>query len=217
MARGRAQTAVSRYQHVRQRYVQTIDTLNTEGQRQLAEKLGRLDAYLGGAAGSTVMSTAGNGSWSGGSGYPGPSASDGPGDALNGATAVGLCPIAGAPREFAELPLDIIDDEGGVTGPESFQKGYSPDDLAWAFQALHEVVAPAMAEGMGADYFADRDRVEGRMGCRSYADTYSGFFGGDAIRVSQRPDGRWEVENGRHRIWVARRMGLDAVPGWVRS
>jgi hypothetical protein len=124
----------------------------------------------------------------------------------------------GLPDGWAIVPLSAIDDsDSGVTGTESFGKGYSPGDLAWAFGALHEVVLPAMARGKAADYFQQRDQAEGRMGVRSYSDTYRGFFGADsAIKLDPRGDGTYTVGNGYHRIWVAKQMGLSSVPGWVK-
>ena len=112
------------------------------------------------------------------------------------------------------VPLASIDaSDSGVTGPESFGKGYSPDDLAWAFDALHEVVLPAVGHGLGAEYFQSRDQAEGLVGTRSYSDTYSGFFGDSAIKLESRGDGTYGVANGYHRVWVAQRLGLDSVPG----
>jgi hypothetical protein len=53
------------------------------------------------------------------------------------------------------------------------------------------------------------------MGTRSYSDTYSGFFGDDnAIRLAS-SGGRYNIENGYHRIWVARQMEMTHVPARV--
>ena len=46
--------------------------------------------------------------------------------------------------------------------------------------------------------------------------TYSGFFGDSAIKLSPRGDGRFGVENGFHRIWVARELGIQALPVRLR-
>ena len=119
------------------------------------------------------------------------------------------------PNGVQMIPLDLIDNGYGdpVTGPGDFGKGYTPEDLEWAFEALHEVVLPAVQAGKGADYFSERDRKAGLVGSRSYHDTYTGFFqGDDAITLNTAVGGRYTVGNGRHRIWVARKMGLTSIP-----
>jgi hypothetical protein len=123
---------------------------------------------------------------------------------------------AGIPKGYALVPLDLIDDAGSaVAGPGDFAKGYSPQDLEWAYRAFDEVVLPALQRGLGSDYFHDRDLREGRQGTRSYSDTFSGFFGDSAIKLDARSDGRFEVSNGYHRIWVARQCGRSAVPARI--
>ena len=123
---------------------------------------------------------------------------------------------AGAPAGFALVPLSLIDDsDSTVHGPEAFGKGYSPDDLAWAFSALHDVVLPAMAAGLGQDHFAELDQRFGFIGAHSYSDTYLNFFSlNDAIKLDQTPSG-YRVANGYHRIWIARRAGLREVPAYI--
>jgi hypothetical protein len=122
------------------------------------------------------------------------------------------------PEGWAMVPLSRIDtSKSGVTGPGDFTKGYSTQDLEWAYGALNEVVLPGLAEGRDPDYFAQLDAGEGRLGARSYSDTYQGFLGGDdTIKLDARPDGTYDVTNGYHRLWVAQRMGLSSVPARVR-
>ena len=119
------------------------------------------------------------------------------------------------PAGFVMVPVADIDSCDRQIGRGEFGKGYSPEDLTWAFTALDEVVLPAMAAGHGQDYFAERDRAEGRTGTRSYSDTYSGFFSKDhAIKFERRAEGKIGLGNGYHRVWVARQLGIREVPGW---
>ena len=192
-----AERARSRFQAPKARYVREASRLEGEGKRRLSAMSGDLERYLQAAsagAGVTSANLDKAGSNDGGTGSQ------------------------GMPDGWEDVPLAAVDDsDSGVTGAESFGKGYSPEDLTWAFGALHEVVLPAMARGKGLDYFRERDHAEGRIGSRSYADTYHGFFGkGSAIKLDRRADGRYGVGNGYHRIWVAKRMGLSSVPGWIR-
>lgn len=121
--------------------------------------------------------------------------------------------VAGAPG-IHDVDLQAIDSSDREIAPDAFNKGYSVEDLKWAFHALHEVVLPALASGLGEDYFRQRDAREARQGVRSYSDTFSGFLGGDAICLAPR-NGSYTVVNGYHRIWVAREMGLSRVPARV--
>jgi hypothetical protein len=143
-----------------------------------------------------------------------------------GAAAVGPRSAGSAAGSFApagvlgpveQVPLSSIDSsDSNVTGPASFEK-ISWADAQWSTDALSSVVAPGVSQGKGRDYFAQRDRQEGRSGVRSYASVYDGYFGSDrAIKLSQGSDGRLHVSNGYHRIWAAERAGLPSVPARVR-
>lgn len=193
-----AERAIREFHGPRARFRREVESHVTGGRRLLTLMAEDLAAYLAVASGGTAGVSLGGG---GGS----PTTADAPAS-------------SGLPDGWAMVPLAAIDVSGsGVTGPESFGKGYSPEDLTWAFEALHEVVLPAVGQGLGTDYFRSRDQAEGRMGTRSYADTYSGFFGRDnAIKLEPRGDGTYEVGNGYHRVWVAQRLGLDSVPGLIR-
>jgi hypothetical protein len=186
-----ATQAIARFTPRRARFERECRSLVSEGGGLLMRQSGDLTRYLSAGAGS-----------GGSAGFGG-----GPGTAAT----------ASMPAGWAMVPLSAIDtSDSRVEGDASFGKGYSPADLAWAFEALHEVVLPAMALGHGAGYFQQRDEGEGRLGARSYSDTYSGFFGDSSIKLERRADGTFAVANGYHRIWVATRLGLHAVPGRVR-
>lgn len=193
-----AERALREFHGPRARFRREVDTLTTGGRTLLSTMASDLDLYLQVAGGG-----------GGGLGLGGGSSGS--------STAAGSAQPAGLPGGVSMVPLASIDaSDSGVTGPESFGKGYSPDDLAWAFDALHEVVLPAVGHGLGAEYFQSRDQAEGLVGTRSYSDTYSGFFGDSAIKLESRGDGTYGVANGYHRVWVAQRLGLDSVPGRVR-
>ncbi len=123
----------------------------------------------------------------------------------------------GIPDGYSLVPLALIDDsDSRVGGPEDFKMDCSPEDLEWGFTALQQVVLPALARGKSLDYFRDRDTRDGLMGNRSYSDTYTGFFGAsEAPRFTRQVNGTFRIANGFHRVWVARRLGLDSVPGQV--
>lgn len=195
-----ADEAASAFLPAQRRYSRESERLTADGLSFLSAAAPELESYLdatshGGGAGATR---------SGGAGL---------------ATAVSSPPLLSAttlPGGTTLVPVDLIDDsDSPVKGPESFTKGYSPEDLRWSFDALHEVVLPGAAHDLALDYFRDRDHRERLTGTRSYAACYDGFFGDSAIHLSAGSDGRYVVANGYHRIWVARQAGVTEVPARV--
>jgi hypothetical protein len=185
-----AERAQASFQAPKARFVRQVSALEADGAKLLSSLSSDLEAYLAGAGTGAASAR-----------QPGSDSSS----------------RDGLPDGWEMVPVSAIDDsESGVTGPESFGKGYSPDDLGWGLDALDEVVLPAMRQGKGLDYFQGRDQAERRVGTRSYTDTYLGFFGDSAIKLEPRANGSYGVGNGYHRVWVAKRLGLHAVPGRVR-
>lgn len=126
--------------------------------------------------------------------------------------------LPGLPAGCVMVPLSLIDQtDDPIRGPEDFTKGYSVQDLDYAFDLLENVVLPALMKGGDPSAFAALDQVNGIQGTRSLASTYTGFLSarGDAIRLEQRPDGRFGIANGRHRIWVATLGNRAAVPAYI--
>lgn len=192
-----ATQAIAGHTPARQRYSREVERLVAEGSGTLAKHALRVGDYLG-------RSTASGGS--------GGSAGGAAAASVGGAS--GPAEIPGAPAGFAMVPLSMIDNsDSTVTGPESFEKGYTPEDLAWAHSTLHETVLPAMKAGKGPGYFQDRDADANRFGSRSLADTYGGFFGDSCIKLepADPATGKHKIGNGYHRVWVAQQMGLSHV------
>lgn len=191
----------AQHQPVARRFGAALDTLGQQVQRELTRAGDTLDVYLGesGRGRGTSSSTGGVGRGASSSAPSGPYVSQ----------------PAGFPSDVVLVPLSLIDDsDSGVTGSADFGKGFSPADLEWAHEAFIRVIMPGVASGATLDDFRARDQREGRMGTRSYADTYSGFFGDSKILLDSHGSS-FTVGNGYHRSWVARSMGLDAVPAEV--
>lgn len=203
--------ATARYQPARSRHTMVVQQLVQQGRLHLRRNQSDIEAYLQSASGGGAGGLAGSG------GASASTASTGSGGTSSAAQAAGVTVPSGFPAGWAMVPLAQIDVSAStVSGPESFGKGYSPEDLSWAFEALHEVVMPALALGKDGDYFAARDARENRSGTRSYHMTWSQFFRpSDAIRLERGHDGRFQITNGQHRIWVAGRRGESGVPAWV--
>ena len=119
---------------------------------------------------------------------------------------------AGFPNGLTWVSLDEIDTSDRPAGELSFDKGYSPDDLSWATESFRDVVAPGVNRGLTLEDFRAMDTAKGLSGTRSYAKTYEGFLGDGKITLDRAPGGRWVPNNGYHRIWLARRLGLTHLP-----
>lgn len=80
---------------------------------------------------------------------------------------------------------------------------------------------PALKQGADVETFHTWDKANaiGQYSpvahVRGYADVYHSYHGTDAIALDPRPDGTFDVINGRHRIVAARAAGLREVPARV--
>ena len=72
---------------------------------------------------------------------------------------------------------------------------------------------PLIEEGTGAnsDYWRAIDTERGLDYADGYQRVHEAFYGNDAIKVTV--DGtNYDIINGRHRIWLAQKMGIDYLP-----
>lgn len=111
-----------------------------------------------------------------------------------------------------EIDLSLIDFSGNPIVGSFGRGGLTITDYRWAVETWDTVVRPGVAAGLTRDDFADRDTERGARPPRSVAEVYDMFLGGDAINVSRSPDGGWSLGGGRHRIEVARQLGLTTLP-----
>lgn len=80
---------------------------------------------------------------------------------------------------------------------------------------------PALRQGSDTETFHAWDKANaiGQYSpdahVRGYADVYHSYYGVDAIALDPRPNGTFDVINGRHRIVAARDAGLREVPARV--
>jgi hypothetical protein len=65
---------------------------------------------------------------------------------------------------------------------------------------------------MARDDFTARDAARGARPPRSYAEVYDMFLDKDPIQIDRRPDGTLHVGSGRHRIEIARELGITRLP-----
>lgn len=92
--------------------------------------------------------------------------------------------------------------------------GASISDYRWAVETWETVVRPGVLAGKNRDDFARRDTDAGRhSGFRRTAGVYDMFLGSDPIHFTRRTDGTLDVASGRHRVEVARQLGITHLPG----
>jgi len=72
---------------------------------------------------------------------------------------------------------------------------------------------PVIESGIGnnRDYWADIDHKKGLSYSEGYQRIFEAFYGKESIRVEKIGDS-YNIINGRHRIWLAKRMGIKELP-----
>lgn len=99
----------------------------------------------------------------------------------------------------------------GINDATDFKK-ISMERMSDGIMKLQEMKSTIEAgKGASTDYWADFDRQRGLEYVNGYQQVYDAFFGGDAIKVTF--DGEnYDITNGRHRIWLAKRLGISYLP-----
>lgn len=115
----------------------------------------------------------------------------------------------------ADLDDNPVLDDNGAQG--TFGKGgLSRADYRWAVQTWSDTVGPGVASGKTRDDFVARDAASNAQPLRRTADVYDMFLGSDRIRADRQPNGSLNIINGRHRLLIARELGIRILPGDVR-
>jgi hypothetical protein len=117
----------------------------------------------------------------------------------------GLADIDVAAADFADNPVTGSFGRGGLTRA----------DYRWAMTTWDQLVRPGLDRGMSRGDFAARDETRAAPPLRRTADVYDMILGSDPIRVERRGDGTLNVINGRHRIEIARELGITQLPAAV--
>lgn len=128
-------------------------------------------------------------------------------------------PEADQPSEWVDqgvrdVPVADLPNPEGIHNAGDFVK-VSEDDMRAGLQRLQEM-RPTIESGVGAssDYWADVDKQQGMDYAHGYRRIYDAFYGQDAIRLCKDGD-RYSIDNGRHRIWLAKQMGIASLPARV--
>ncbi len=150
---------------------------------------------------------------SGGAGLGGSgSSSTGPRTASADRSALASLGLADLDVSSADLDQNPILD--GSRSQATFGKGgLSRADYRWAVQTWNDTVGPGLANGKTREDFAERDVRSNAQPLRRTADVYDMFLGTDRIRADRQSDGSLNIVNGRHRLLIARELGIKNLPG----
>jgi hypothetical protein len=108
--------------------------------------------------------------------------------------------------------VDDLPGPKGFSGSPSFRKGISEARMRAGIQRWVEMRS-VIESGVGAssDYWADFDRAKGFEYENGYQQVYDAFYGADCIKVNKTGNS-YTVDNGEHRIWLAKQMSVDQLP-----
>ncbi len=218
--------ATVQFRHSQARHDRVIDEELVRSEKLVREADERISGYVKATISGphvTLLSGAasgGGGSWSAGSVAASSAASpdcysNGTGDASAPASwrdTPGVTIPAGFPDGFALVPVSLIRNSDPISGPESFDKGQDLPTLKWSTNALLDVLLPAMRSGDPRATLRERDQREGLSGARTYMRSYSGFFSDTALKVSHLGPEGFDLDNGRHRLWLLERLGATEIP-----
>ncbi len=122
-----------------------------------------------------------------------------------------MIPVANLPD-----PADFAPSEPGrVSSAEDFNKTSMQEMKEGLIK--FEAMKPYIQNGEGAnpDFWKKIDQKQGLDHRHGYQRVYETFYGDSAIKVSKDGD-RYEIENGNHRIWLAKRMGIGELPARLK-
>lgn len=123
-------------------------------------------------------------------------------------------PAQWADRGIVDVPVQDLPLPDGINSAADFQK-VSPEDMADGFRKL-QTMKPYIDDGRGnsSDYWHQVDQSYGVDYPDGYQKVYDAFYGDGAIRLNKDGD-QYDIVNGRHRIAIAKELGVPSVPARV--
>lgn len=126
--------------------------------------------------------------------------------------------MADAKNTWMWIDLDVINlNEENFPSDTRFRRSDNKrDDLESMWFTFFEEIVPVLmtdAEAQESEYWQAVDQEAGvdyRDGLQRVFETVYGES--DAIRIDPDGNGGWHISNGRHRLLVAKEMGLKQVP-----
>ena len=202
-------SVVARVAALQRSHVRNSQAFAEAARADLARRGGELGAYRQAGAGAGTAGLLGRFSGGGAARTPGGLALGAAGRASYGGTG-GASWLAD--RGFADVNVALADYSDNPIVGKFGRGGLTRADYRWAVTTWDEVIRPGLDKGMTRDAFAASDAARGARPPRSYAEVYDMFLGKDPIQIDRRPDGTLHVGSGRHRIEVARELGVTCLP-----
>ena len=117
-------------------------------------------------------------------------------------------------RGVIDVPVCDLPQPDGINSADDFQK-VSAEEMAEGLRKL-QTMKPYIDEGRGnsTDYWREVDQSYNVAYADGYQKVYDAFYGDDAVRLNKDSD-QYNIVNGRHRIALAREMGISSIPARV--
>jgi hypothetical protein len=114
-------------------------------------------------------------------------------------------------RGVVMVSVDDLPIPEDISDASDFQK-VPIDEMKAGLKKLQEML-PVIESGVGAskEYWSKIDNERGLEHPDGYLHIYETFYGHEAIRVEKSGD-KWDIVNGRHRVWLAKQMGISKLP-----
>jgi hypothetical protein len=106
----------------------------------------------------------------------------------------------------ADLP-----EPDGISGPDDFKKVSQAVMQAGILRLQEMLPMIEGGEGKNSDYWAQIDQQRGLDYENGYQRIYEAFYGNSAIKL-ERIGNQYAIINGRHRLWLAKQMGIMSLP-----
>lgn len=117
-------------------------------------------------------------------------------------------------RGIISVSVEDLPNPEGISGDADFKK-VSSEDMQKGLLQLQEIqTAIKTGSGVDGDYWTQVDNSKGLEYEHGYRRIYDAFFGEGAIKLTK-VGNSYDITNGRHRIWLAKRMGLKTLPARV--
>lgn len=130
------------------------------------------------------------------------------------------------PLGFGWIDIDEVDPEGFIEDPAQFKKA-KHDDMRRGLEILRDEIIPALKRGGFTREDAERTdqesgtvfTTEGWVHPDSRLTVWKAFLDprreADVVAVERGVDGRYSVLSGRHRLGLARKLGIKMVPARI--
>jgi len=120
-------------------------------------------------------------------------------------------PISWVDKGIQLISLDNLPNPEGISGSQDFEKVSETEMRSGIEKWLTMKTIIDSGVGNSSGYWGEVDRQQKIPYEEGFQRIYDSFYGQDCIRVNKAGD-YMDIINGRHRIWLAKRMGIQDLP-----